>query len=538
MPTLTIETGGPARVTVRGPDGAWHAPEDAVRDRTASDRPGVLGMDLDPTDGSAIEPGYTAHFLADGAAEVPVPRGACLVVVERGPEHRRVERVVDVGAGGARVACTPGRWADLAAEGWWSGDLHVHRPLADAAAVLRAEDLHVGAFVTRWNERARSERGTGQVGRPGAADVCGGGAAGGAAAPRDEAGGAPRAALTVDGDRHAVAPVTEDERGGGAVLLHGVDVPDLPGTGADDWWSPPARTLVDAARAAGAFVDAEKLTWWDAPVLVATGAPDAVGVLNNHFVPGGMLANEAWGRPRDRAAHPGPEGAARYQLGLWYRYLGLGLRLPASAGSASGVLPAPPGYDRVYVEAPGPLTVDGFYAGLRAGRSVVTNGPLLALDVGDVGPGASVPAGRHRVRAVARTAPGGAGTSAGGPAGSSARGSTVGPVPGPVRVELVVDGRVVAASDGPVLDAVLDLRGAGWVAARARQPDPRTIRLAHTSPVHVDGPGPDAVEHRAFFARWVADLTAAARAEPARFPTAARRDEVLDLYDRAARFYR
>ncbi|GIG36845.1 CehA/McbA family metallohydrolase [Cellulomonas pakistanensis] len=497
MPTLTIETGAPARVTVRGPGGTWHAPEDAVQDLTASDRPGVLGMDRDPSDGSVIEPGYPAHFLADGTAEVPVPRGACTVVVERGPEHRRVERVVDVGAGPARVAAVPERWADLAGAGWWSGDLHVHRPLADAAALLRAEDLHLGAFVTRWNDQ------------PTAADEPAAG--GGTGAP---AGGAPRAALTVDGDRHAVAPVTEDERGGGAVLLHGAAVPDLPGTGADDWWSPPSRALVDAARAVGAFVEAEKLTWWDAPVLMATGAPDAVGVLTNHLVPGGVLANEAWGRPRDRAAHPGRAGAFRYQLGLWYRFLGLGLRLPASAGSASGVLPAPPGWNRVHVQAPGPLTVEGFYAGLRAGRSVVTNGPLLTVTVGDAGPGGTVPAARHRVRAEARTPDGAA------------------------RVEVVVDGRVAARSDGPALDATLDLRGAGWVAARAWQPDPRTIRLAHTSPVHVDGPGPDPAEHRAFFARWVADLAVMARAEPGRFPSAARRDEVLDLYDRAARFYR
>lgn len=506
MPTLTIETGTPARVTVRGREGTWHAPEDAVRDRTADDRPGVLGMDADPTDGSAIEPGYTAHFVSGGTAEVPVPRGACTVVVERGPEHRRVERVVDVGTGGARVVCDPERWADLAAEGWWSFDLHVHRPLADAAALLRAEDLHLGAFVTRWN----------------ASPPAGGDAADGAGEPHGS-GGAPRAALSVDGDRHAVAPVTEDERGGGAVLLHGVTVPDLPGTDAADWWYPPARTVVDAARAAGAFVEAEKLTWWDVPVLMATGAPDAVGVLNNHYVPGGMLANEAWGRRRDRAAYPGPEGAGRYQLGLWYRYLGLGLRLPASAGSASGVLPAPPGYDRVYVQGPGPCTVAGFYAGLRAGRSVVTNGPLLSCTVGEAGPGDTVPAGRHRVRAVARTA-----------AGTEGRA-------GPVRVEVVVDGRVAAGTDGPVLDVPLDLRGAGWVAARARQPDPRTIRLAHTSPVHVDGPGPDAdeaAEHRAFFARWIADLAAAARADPGRLGSPARRDEVLDLYDRAARFYR
>jgi hypothetical protein len=489
MPTLTIDTGGPARLTVRGPGGSWFAPEDAVRDRTASDRPGVLGMDRDPTDGSAIEPGYTAHFLADGTAEVPVPRGACAVVVERGPEHLRVERVVDVGPDGARVTCVPARWADLAATGWWSGDLHVHRPLTDAAALLRAEDLHLGAFVTRWNEQAP------------AADEPG------------PAGGAPQAAVTVDGDRHAVAPVTEDERGGGAVLLHGVTVADLPGTGADDWWFPPARTIVDDARAAGAFVDAEKLTWWDTPVLMATGPPDSVGVLNNHLVPGGVLANEAWGRPRDRATYPGPEGAICYQLDLWYRYLGMGLRLPASAGSASGVLPAPPGFDRVYVQAPGPLTVPGFYAALRAGRSVVTNGPLLTCTVGGTGPGGTVPARRHRVRAVARAAA------------------------GPVRIEVVVDGQVAVHGAGPVLDATLDLRGAGWVAARARQPDPRTIRLAHTSPVYVDGPGPDAAAHRAYFARWVAELATAARTEPGRFGSAARRDEVLDLYDRAARCY-
>ncbi|QZN86827.1 CehA/McbA family metallohydrolase [Cellulomonas sp. C5510] len=491
MPTLTILTGGPARVTVRADDGTWCRPAGAVRDRTASDSPEVLGMDR-PGDGSAVRPGYVEHALVDGTAEVVVPRGGCTVVVERGPEHRRVERRVDVGPAGARVTAVPERWSDLAAEGWWSGDLHVHRPLADAAAILRAEDLHLGAFVTAWTGRE-----TASPRREERAQV------------HDQR---PRAALTVDGDRHAVAPVTEDERGGGAWLLHGVEVADLPPTEA--WWSPPGRGIVDRARAQGAWFDCEKLTWWETPVMVATGAPDSVGVLSNHYLPGGVVANEAWGRPRDRSVWPGTAGAWRYQLHLYYRYLSCGLRLPASAGSASGALPAPPGYDRVYVQAPGPFTVDAFYAGLRAGRSVVTNGPLLTLLVDDAGPGGTVAARRTPVRVVAR-------------------GAT--PVDG---VELVVDGRVVAGGRGPLLETTLDLRRAGWVAARAFSPDPVTVRLAHTGPVHVAGPGsPDAATHRGFFARWVADLTSAARSDRHRFPTPAAREETLDLYHRAARYW-
>ncbi|QAY71654.1 CehA/McbA family metallohydrolase [Xylanimonas protaetiae] len=486
MPTLTIETGGPARVSVLADDGTWHRPGGAVHDGTAMSRPGVIDMDRDPTDASRCDPGYVRQFLCEGVVEVPVPRGGCMVVAERGPEHRRVERHVDVGTGGARIVAEPERWAGLAAEGWWSGDLHVHRPLDDAAAILRAEDLHVGAFITRWNELPHQ---------------------------KSDPTGPPRAALTVGGDRHAVAPVTEDERGGGAWMLHGVGLGDLPTV--DEWWSPPGRFLVDRARAQGAWFDCEKLTWWETPVMMATGTPDSVGVLNNHYVPRGFFANESWGRPRDRAAYPGAAGASRYQLELYYRYLSCGFRLPASAGSASGVLPAPPGHNRVYVGGgAGQCTVPGFYDALRAGRSMVTNGPLLSLTVGDAEPGATVPARPTRVRAVARAA---------------------GPLDG---VEVLVDGRVAAQSEGPVLDVTLDLTGTGWVAARASSPDPETVRLAHTSPVYVDGPGsPDAAEHRAYFARWIDELVARAAAEPERFPTQDARDATLDLYHRAARAY-
>lgn len=496
MPLLTIDTGDAARVTVRSDDGAWHHPVGAVRDRTAAARPGVLDMDRDPSDASAVAPGYTEHFVSGGSVELEVPRGSVTLEVTRGPEHTGVTRRVEVGATGARVSARPQRFADLAAEGWWSGDLHVHRPVADAAAVLRSEDLHLGAFVTQWNEVAR---------RP----------------QEPHAPGAPSAALTVDGDRHAVAPVTEDERGGGAWILHGTGTPDLPDT--TQWWYPTGRSVVDRARAAGAHFDLEKLTWWEVPVMMATGAPDSVGVLNNHYVPGGFFANEAWGRPRPREAYPGKEGTSRYQLGLYYRYLNLGFRLPASAGSASGVLPAPAGHNRVYVQGAadpahaGPCTVGGFYAALRAGRSMVTNGPLLSLTVGDAGPGGTVAPGRTSVRAAARAA---------------------GRVGG---IEVLADGVVVARTDGGLLEADVDLTGARWVAARATAPDPATIRLAHTSPVYVDRGTPSpavaeqAVADRAYFARWVAELIEATTTR--RLADRAQRAEVLELYERAAAFY-
>lgn len=486
MPTLTIDTGGPARLTVRAEDGTWCVPEHAVRDRTAAERPGAMDLDLDATDRSGSVPGYTRHVVTDGVLEVPVPRGTCTVIAERGPEHHRVERRIDAGPGSTRVSAVPERWTDLAAEGWWSGDLHVHRPLADAGLLLRAEDLHLAAVVTRW------------TGQPAAEDVA----------------GPPWAAATVDGDRHVVAPVTEDERGGGAWLLHGASVGDLPGTDARSWWYPAGRGLVDRARARGAWFDCEKLTWWETPVMMATGAPDSVGVLNNHFLPGGFVANEAWGRPRDRGRYPGAAGTSRYHLDLYYRYLRCGLRLPASAGSASGVLPAPPGYNRVYVQAPGPLTVAEFYDALRAGRSMVTNGPLLTCTVDGQGPGATVPAGPARVRASVRWT---------GPPGT---------------VEVVADGRVVARADGPELDTTVDLSRCGWLAVRATVPDPVTVRLAHTSPVYVDRDAPPDPEDRAFFAHWIAELTEADRADRTRFTAPAHRDEVLDLYQRAARFYR
>ena len=40
-------------------------------------------------------------------------------------------------------------------EGWWSGDLHIHRSPAEIELLMSAEDLHVGPVITWWHNRSK-----------------------------------------------------------------------------------------------------------------------------------------------------------------------------------------------------------------------------------------------------------------------------------------------------------------------------------------------------------------------------------------------
>src|SRR4029450_11811058 len=91
----------------------------------------------------------------------------------------------------------------------------------------------------------------------------------------------------------------------------------------------------------------------------------------------GVMDGEAWGKPRETALYPAPHGNGRWSEHIYYELLNCGLRVPPSAGSASGVLPNPVGYNRVYVHCDGELTWESWWENLRRGQVVGTNGPLL-----------------------------------------------------------------------------------------------------------------------------------------------------------------
>ena len=239
------------------------------------------------------------------------------------------------------------------------------------------------------------------------------------------------------------------------------------------------------------------------------------------------MDNEAWGRRRDPTRYPGPDGFARHVLDLWYRYLNLGYPLPASAGSASGVLKNPLGYNRVYV----PLdrfSYDAWFKGLAAGRSVVTNGPMLFATVNGKPMGTRFEVAR------------------GGTLEAAVEIQALGRDPLD-RVEIVLGGEIAAtvkpdAADPRVVKArrTLSIDRSTWLAVRAWEPaTPRNIRFAHTSPFYVTigGQPPRDPAAARYYVEWLDELLAATRKHQAAAADPKPFDPVLATYRRARAVY-
>jgi hypothetical protein len=294
-------------------------------------------------------PSWKDHFVFDGEIMLRLPKGNYTFVIERGAEylertgHFTIEDFAD-----DEKTIDMKRFADMAAEGWYSGDLHIHRPPKEIELLMRAEDLYVAPVITWWNKTNLWTKEK------------------------------PPADLLVrfDGQRHYHLMAGEDERGGGALLYFNLKEP-LDITGAQREHPSPVTYLEQARKFPDLHVDVEKPFWWDAPAWIATGKIDTIGLANNHMHREGMMDNEAWGRPRDKIRYPSPRGNGRWSQDIYYHVLNCGLKIPPSAGSASGVLPNPVGYNRVYVYCGKEFSYEKWWQGLRAGRVMVTNGPLL-----------------------------------------------------------------------------------------------------------------------------------------------------------------
>ena len=99
-------------------------------------------------------PHWADHFVCPGNVELSLPAGDYSFQIERGPEYRRMSGAFRLGEGETkRIEIRLLRLADLAAEGWFSGELHVHRPIEQMQLLMRAEDLHVVPIITWWNNK-------------------------------------------------------------------------------------------------------------------------------------------------------------------------------------------------------------------------------------------------------------------------------------------------------------------------------------------------------------------------------------------------
>ena len=241
--------------------------------------------------------------------------------------------------------------------------------------------------------------------------------------------------------------------------------------GASREYPSPMKFLLEARRHPNAWIDIEKPFWWDVPVWLASGQIDSIGLANNHMCHSRMMDSEVWGKPRDTHRLPSPLGNGYWSQEIYYHVLNCGLRVPPSAGSASGVLPNPVGYDRVYVHLDGEMTYQKWWQGLKAGRSFVTNGPLLLVRANEQLPGHVFTASagdKVMIRLTARLV-------------------SSDSIP---AIEVVKNGRVAQRispqqlANGGGMSVAFDR--SGWFSVRAIADVPQTFRFASTAPYYVE----------------------------------------------------
>ena len=94
-------------------------------------------------------PFWIDHFACDSAVELRLKEGEYAYDLDRGPEYALAKGSLQVSAGQSlRVTHRLMRLANLAAEGWYSGETHVHRPPEQIEQIMRAADLHVAELIT------------------------------------------------------------------------------------------------------------------------------------------------------------------------------------------------------------------------------------------------------------------------------------------------------------------------------------------------------------------------------------------------------
>jgi hypothetical protein len=459
---VDAEGGGPipCRVSIRGEDGTWYFPEATTPEASAVSyrkkaigHPGIVEMHTT----------LSAHPFV-----VRLPEGRYTLTAERGKEYHPERAPFVVGDKPCTVVVKLRRWIDMAARGWYSGDTHTHRTLAELPNVMLAEDLNLAfplidwvreAFVPPIDRREASFRDRGT------------------------------AAIRVDPNHLIVPRNTEYEiftvRGKGHtlgaffVINHKTPL---------DLGVPPVVPVADRAHREGALIELDKHNWPWSMALVPVMPVDLFELSNNHVW-------ETEFAFRDFGEAPAPEmtierdakgfterGWIDFGFKNYYALLDCGFRLRPTAGTASGVHPVPLGFGRVYVHLDGKLDADAWLKGLNAGQSFVTTGPMLFVTLDGREPG-------HRFQ-QANAAPRDHTL-----AGSVASASPLD------RIEVVLNGEVAKTlrpanrrtergSFESTFETSITIEGTSWVAVRGfeKLEDGRE-RFAHSAPLHVDVPG-------------------------------------------------
>ncbi|MCH5376534.1 MAG: CehA/McbA family metallohydrolase, partial [Planctomycetes bacterium] len=444
----------PGRVYVQAADGTWRF--------ARSESPAGSAVIYDKqrfTRSLEKHTTVSAHpFLVD------VPRGRVTVRVERGKEYFPFERTLQVDSESASLKIPLQRWIDMGQAGWYSGDTHVHRTVDELPNLLLAEDLNVGLPLTYWVTSAYTAPTQGQEARP-------------AFEPQP---------IPVD-STHVIYPINTEyeiftvgdrQHTLGAIFALGHRK-------AFEFGVPPVRRFADEAARQGAVLDLDKHSWPWSLMLPPVAGVQLYELANNHcwrtefgfrnwtaeIVPDFMQIE----RDQDGLTE---WGWIDFGFQTYYALLNCGFRMRPSAGTASGVHPVPLGFGRVYVHLPEGFSYHGWMQGLTAGRSFVTTGPMLMVQVNN-----QPPSGELKPSIQARCE-------------YRITGRAVSPVP-LKPIEIIVAGQIsqrVPAANRPTptgayespIDVGVTVERSTWIAVRVFEdrPDQR-VRFAHSAPVHI-----------------------------------------------------
>lgn len=273
-------------------------------------------------------------FYVDGEYEARLPVGSYELVATRGPEYRGYQRTVDVRADETTdLTVSLERYADLPAQGWYSGDSHVHiaRDHTEDDAVwaqIAAEDIHVANLlemgniaVTHFKQPAWGE--AGQYVREGHALVSG----------QED----PRTVQRGHTIHHNLQrPIRQDPES--YFLYHRV------------FEESHAQGGISGYAHMGQLFNGERGLALDVPFDLV----DFIEVLQ-----GGRLFDD-----------------------IWYSFLNLGFNVRPIAGADYPYFgPTLPGVERTYVKLDGRFAPSEWYNAYRSGHTYVSNGPFLEFQV-------------------------------------------------------------------------------------------------------------------------------------------------------------
>jgi hypothetical protein len=440
-------------------------------------------------------------LVFEGQVTLGLRRGKYTFEIEAGPEFhtRQGHFSVDRHAEDSKEISLA-RKVNMHEEGWWAGDLDVWHSQEDMRQLMRAEHVDLVPLLRQQNVRGKceimkehgrtlpSELSTPLFGPWAALDRC---------------------------------------RGGGLLLFGQTASPEVCGRKADA----PSLPLVIQTHAAEGKVVALTPFAWDLPLWLASGKLDAIEILHRHALRGGTIDNEAWGKARDPIFFPGKLGNGRWSEAIYQHVLNCGLRVPPAAGSGSGTNRSPIGTNRVYVHCgelisqATPFSRELWWQGLQRGQVLVTNGPLLRVQVEGHPPGHVFEMDRGQTRAFQ--------------IGLKLTFYAKSPVEyleivknGHVRHEVRLDD--LAKRQGKL--PVLKFDESGWFLVRAVTSERRTYQFASTGPYYVEMGSQRRISRKSvqFFLDWL-DGAAEKFADnrPVQVEIAAARPFWRDLLERA-----